>query len=84
MRRLRAWKIAKKTQDEKAFEAKLAQCEVDLNESETKIMILKLLQTEKMLKEIRRQVRRTNRVGRMERQKSKSVLSQRSHTGGRP
>ena len=54
MRRLRAWKIAKKDADEKAFEKKLAQCEVDLDESETKIMILKLLQTEQMLKEIQR------------------------------
>lgn len=43
MRRLRAWKIAKKNADEKAFEAKLAQCEVDLDENETQIMILKLL-----------------------------------------
>lgn len=54
MRRLRAWKIAKKKADDKAYEAKLANFEVDLDESETKIMILKLLQTEKMLKEIRR------------------------------
>jgi len=58
MRRLRAWKIAKKNSEEKAWEAKLAQCEVDLDESETKIMILKLLQTEKMLKEVRRQVKK--------------------------
>jgi len=43
MKRLRAWKIAKKAADEKAFQAKLQQCEVDLNENETKIMILKLL-----------------------------------------
>ena len=43
MKRLRAWKIAKKNADEKAFQAKLQQCEVNLNENETKIMILKLL-----------------------------------------
>jgi len=43
MRRLRAWKLAKKNSDELAFEAKLADTEVDLDESETKIMILKLL-----------------------------------------
>jgi len=43
MKRLRAWKIAKKNADEKKFQAKLQQCEVDLNENETKIMILKLL-----------------------------------------
>jgi len=61
MRRLRAWKIAKKNSEEKAWEAKLAQCEVDLDESETKIMILKLLQTEKMLKEVRRQVKKFSR-----------------------
>ena len=63
MRRLRAWKIAKKKADDKAYEAKLANFEVDLDENETKIMILKLLQTEKMLKEIRRQVKKLNRGG---------------------
>lgn len=63
MKRLRAWKIAKKNADDKKFQAKLQQCEVDLNENETKIMILKLLQTEKMLKEIRRQVRKYGRPG---------------------
>lgn len=58
MKRLRAWKLAKKNSDDKAYEAKLAQTEVNLEEGETKIMILKLLQTEKMLKEIRRQVKK--------------------------
>ena len=54
MKRLRAWKIAKRTNEEKAYAEKVAKCEVDLDEAQTKIMILKLLQTEKMLKEIRR------------------------------
>ena len=54
MKRLRAWKLAKRTADEKAYAEKVAKCEVDLDEAQTKIMILKLLQTEKMLKEIRR------------------------------
>lgn len=58
MRRLRSWKINQKKASETAYQAKLAQCEVDLEENETKIMILKLLQTEKMLKEVRRQVRK--------------------------
>jgi len=35
MRRLRAWKIAKKNADEKALEDKLAKCEVNLDENET-------------------------------------------------
>lgn len=43
MRRLRAWKIAKKKADDAAYDVKLSKCEVDLDESETKIMILKLL-----------------------------------------
>jgi len=43
MRRLRSWKLAKKNDDDRKFEAKLAATEVDLDESETKIMILKLL-----------------------------------------
>lgn len=59
MRRLRAWKIAKKNATEHDQARKLAEVEVDLDENETKIMILKLLQTEKMLKEIRRQIKRT-------------------------
>merc|ERR1712146_560618 len=63
IRRLRAWKITKKNAEDKAYEAKLAQCEVDLDESETKIMILKLLQTEKMLAEVRRHMRKYNRAG---------------------
>lgn len=58
MRRLRSWKINQKKASETAYQVKLAQCEVDLEENETKIMILKLLQTEKMLKEVRRQVRK--------------------------
>jgi len=54
MKRLRAWKIAKRSADDKAYALKVAKCEVDLDEAQTKIMVLKLLQTEKMLKEIRR------------------------------
>jgi hypothetical protein len=58
MKRLRAWKIAKRSNEEKLYAEKVAKCEVDLDEAQTKIMILKLLQTEKMLKEIRRQVKK--------------------------
>jgi len=43
MRRLRSWKLSKKNAAEAEFERKVAQCEVDLDENETKIMILKLL-----------------------------------------
>lgn len=56
MKRLRAWKINAKEARDKAYKQKVSQCEVDLEENETKIMILKLLQTEKMLKEVRRQI----------------------------
>jgi len=59
MRRLRAWKIAKKNAADQEHARKLAEVEVDLDENETKIMILKLLTTEKMLKEIRRQIKMT-------------------------
>lgn len=58
MRRLRSWKIAQKKSTDETYNKKLVDTEVNLEESETKIMILKLLQTEKMLKEIRRQVRK--------------------------
>merc|ERR1712110_424552 len=58
MKRLRAWKIAKRNNEDKAYAEKVAKCEVDLDEAQTKIMVLKLLQTEKMLKEIRRHVKK--------------------------
>lgn len=54
MRRLRSWKISQKKSTDENYHKKLRETTVDLEESETKIMILKLLQTEKMLKEIRR------------------------------
>jgi len=40
---LRAWKIAKKNKVDHEQARKLAEIEVNLNENETKIMILKLL-----------------------------------------
>merc|ERR1712146_49301 len=70
IRRLRAWKINKKNAEDKAYEAKIAQSEVNLEESETKIMILKLLQTEKMLAEVRRHMRKYNRAGFNEKKKA--------------
>lgn len=33
MKRLRAWKLAKRTADEKAYAEKVAKCEVDLDEA---------------------------------------------------
>merc|ERR1712146_118898 len=83
IRRLRAWKITKKNAEDKAYEAKLAQCEVDLDESETKIMILKLLQTEKMLAEVRRHMKKFNRAAFNKEKKAAGVPSARGSRLGR-
>lgn len=54
MRRLRAWKLAKKRHEEATLDEKLTNTEVKLDENEIKIMILKLVQVERLLKDLRK------------------------------
>lgn len=54
MRRLRAWKLAKKRHEDEKLNEKLTNTEVKLDENEIKIMILKLVQVESLLKDLRK------------------------------
>jgi len=58
IRRLRAWKTAKKTADDQKFMGEIAKAEVNLDENEIKILVLKLMQVEKLLREIRKKKKR--------------------------
>lgn len=58
MRRLRAWKVAKKAADEKSLMQTLASATVDLGQDEIKILVLKLMQVEKLLREVRKKKKR--------------------------
>ena len=51
-KRLQQWKQNKKAYELKMFMDKLSKASMNLNENEIKIMILKLIQIEKLLKEI--------------------------------
>lgn len=52
MRRLRAWKQQRNEIENKKYMEKLSDSRVDLDDASTKIMILKLITTEKMLKDV--------------------------------
>lgn len=58
IKRLRSWKDAKKVADEKKFMEQLASSEVNLGENEIKILVLKLMQVEKLLREVRKKKKR--------------------------
>ena len=58
VKRLKAWKLAKRAADEKKFMEQLASSEVDLGENEIKILVLKLMQVEKLLREVRKKKKR--------------------------
>jgi len=52
IKRLQQWKQNKKAYELRIFIDKLAKAHLNLNENEIKIMIIKLIQIEKLLKEI--------------------------------
>lgn len=58
MERLRAWKKFKQVTEERKFMEQLASSEVDLGENEIKILVLKLMQVEKLLREVRKKKKR--------------------------
>lgn len=61
MRKLRAWKVAKKNLENEKLKAQLEQCTPDMDDNEIKIMILKLIQTEKLLKQIYKKKKHANK-----------------------
>lgn len=52
MTKLRAWKMAKKNLEREKLNQQLEECKPNMEDSEIKVMILKLMQTEKLLKQI--------------------------------
>ena len=52
LRRLRAWKKMKKEYEEAKFLAEISNTSVKLDENTVKIMILKLIQVEKLMKDM--------------------------------
>ena len=69
-RRLRAWRSKRKEYETRIFLAKLAKASVNLDKDQLRIIILKLIQIEKLLKELGK----TKKVkGEQKRQKAKKV-----------
>jgi len=81
VRRLRAWRQAKKAHQEKVLLAEVATKQVDLDENEIKILVLKLMQVERMMREIRKKKKRQAQLA--EANKIAKVGTFGSRAGGR-
>ena len=82
--RLRAWKKAKKAKDEEKLIAEIATKDVNMDENEIKILVLKLMQVEKLLKELRRKKKKQAESGQNPARKLAKVSTLGSKQGGRP
>jgi len=61
MRRLRAWKLRKREFQNAKFMEKLGNSQVDLDDASIKILVLKLMEIEILLKEVGKQKKKVNK-----------------------
>jgi len=64
MRRLGTWKLKKREYQTAKFMDKLGTAQVDLDDASIKILILKLMQIEKLLKEVGKQKKKEMKLNR--------------------